>query len=1390
MTATETRDEAARATSHRDYEADMWPPDSAQPKLDRLREKINPQAVITFLVVASIVVFVTKELQPSQLLANTTPTGGDMGAHVWLPAFVKRALFPHLQLNGWAPDWYDGFPALTFFFPLPIWAIALVSYVIPYNIAFKLITVVGLVTLPVAAWAMGRLAKAPFPIPAALAAATMPFLFTRQFTIYGGNIASTMAGEFSFSISLTFAILFLGLVARGLDTGKHRASAAAVLACCGLCHVLPLIFASLGAVVLVGMSLVSTRDWRRLRWALPTGVVAGLLLAFWALPFYWDLPYATNMGYQNLTNYVGSLFPGKDVWLIFLASMGFVLSCFRARRLGIFWGIMAIFSALVFRYSPQNRLWNARALPFWFLCLYFLAGLALAEGGMMLVGWAGRRRGASGTDAIANVGAIAADGETQHSAATSRRAAGRQSSFGAMAVAILVTLVSFGWVLYPLHDLPLGHTTSSGAYDWLGITSNDSSFVPDWVYWNYSGYQNAGKSRRNEYFALIAEMSKIGEKYGCGQAMWQYEPELNDMGTPDALMLLPYWTNGCIGSEEGLYYESSATTPYHFLNAAELSVTPANPVRGLNYPSSPDVTIGIDHLIMNGDRYFMAETPTIEAAANADPKLKLIATVGPYPVTYTTGSTSTVKQRTWDIYEILGSSLVTPLANQPVVMTGVATRNPAVWLQVSQSWYLDPARWNVYEAAGGPSSWARVSPTQTTVPTRALPAVSVTGIVRHTQSISFNVNRTGVPVLVHESYFPNWHVSGAKDVYRVTPNLMVVIPTAAHVTLTYGKTSVDWIGEIATLIGLVGLVAMWRLGPVRYRARKRRREGTVTPAGSGEQHALPARPAMSDTPDGFETTAGPSIPAPGVAPSVAPSVVPSDDAHDSDTLGAPPEQSDAGQSDQPGSLPSGRPPARVTSSMTDQGQSALDAIFKAYDIRGVFPQQINVELAQAVGTAFAHFASAPRIVVGRDMRPSGPEMVSAFSRGVTAAGVDVVDIGLCSTDEMYFASGLMDAPGAMFTASHNPARYNGIKLCRAGARPIGVETGLSDIKAEVASIISGAVADESASPSKVEGRVLYGDVLGEYAAKVRSFVDRDSLRPLKVVADTANGMGGLVVPAVFEGLPMRLEVMYGELDGNFPNHPADPIQAANLVDLQARIRASGADVGLAFDGDADRCFLVDDQGVPLSGSTTTALVAAAMLEKYPGSTILHNLICSKAVPEIVAERGGTAIKTRVGHSYIKAVMADTNALFGGEHSGHYYFRDNYRADSGCIAALVVLEVLSKTDRPLSDLRGDFERYADSGEINTEVTDPLAVIDAVAARYSDLAQDRLDGLTVEADGWWMNIRPSNTEPLLRLNLEAADRESCDARTAEVLALIGELSGGAGGEQHGSVNKLGD
>jgi phosphomannomutase len=440
----------------------------------------------------------------------------------------------------------------------------------------------------------------------------------------------------------------------------------------------------------------------------------------------------------------------------------------------------------------------------------------------------------------------------------------------------------------------------------------------------------------------------------------------------------------------------------------------------------------------------------------------------------------------------------------------------------------------------------------------------------------------------------------------------------------------------------------------------------------------------------------------------------------------------------------------------------LDTIFKAYDVRGVYPDELDDDLARRVGNAFVAFTGTDRVLVGHDMRPSSEPLRTAFADGATLAGADVVDLGLASTDLVYFASGDLHAPAAMFTASHNPARYNGIKLSRAGAAPVGQDTGLGEIRAAVASGLLERAAER--------GRVEQRDLLPDYVRHVQSFVDVAALRPLRVVADTANGMGGLVVPAVFADLPFELTLLYPELDGTFPNHPADPIQLENLKDLQRAVLDAKADVGLAFDGDADRVFLVDDQAQPVSGSITTAMLAKAILERHPGETIVHNLICSKVVPEVVREMGGTPVRTRVGHSFIKQVMAETGAIFGGEHSAHYYFRDNYRADSGLIASMMVLEQLSKAGRPLSELRRPFDRYADSGEINTRVADPAAVIERVAAAYRDAHQDRLDGLTVDLGDWWFNLRPSNTEPLLRLNLEAHDADSCEQHTAEVLALV--------------------
>lgn len=442
----------------------------------------------------------------------------------------------------------------------------------------------------------------------------------------------------------------------------------------------------------------------------------------------------------------------------------------------------------------------------------------------------------------------------------------------------------------------------------------------------------------------------------------------------------------------------------------------------------------------------------------------------------------------------------------------------------------------------------------------------------------------------------------------------------------------------------------------------------------------------------------------------------------------------------------------------------LDAIVKAYDVRGTVPDQFDESLARAFGVAFVQFTKANSVVVAHDMRPSGPGLVAAFQDGVTSCGASVVNLGLASTDLLYYASGIMDLPGAMFTASHNPAQYNGIKMCTAGARSIGIESGLADVRELARAAMGTSVVGD---PSKVTKR----NMLADFADHVLSFIDVSSLRALKVVADTANGMGGLVVPAVFDRLNMiDLEIMYGELDGTFPNHPADPIQPANQRDLQARVIAGGFDVGLAFDGDADRVFLVDELGRTMSGSTTTAILAKVFLRRHPGATILYNLISSRAVREVIAESGGTGMRTKNGHSFMKGVMAETGAVFAGEHSGHYYFADNYRADSGLIAALVVLEEMSRTGLPLSKLRESVERYANSGEINTQVKDISAVIARVAEKYSAYPQDRLDGLTVDCGDWWFNVRPSNTEPLLRLNLEAATREQCDTQVAELLQLI--------------------
>lgn len=513
-------------------------------------------------------------------------------------------------------------------------------------------------------------------------------------------------------------------------------------------------------------------------------------------------------------------------------------------------------------------------------------------------------------------------------------------------------------------------------------------------------------------------------------------------------------------------------------------------------------------------------------------------------------------------------------------------------------------------------------------------------------------------------------------------------------------------------------------------------------------------------------------------------------------------------------------------------KDALDRIVKSYDIRGIVPDDLDAELAARFGMAFAQFwleedSSATQVLCGRDMRASGEELSQAFMEQIAGQGLDVLDLGIISTDMLYFASGWLDAPGVVFTASHNPAAYNGIKACYKGAVPIGMGTGLERVKELAAGVAEAGgsgdfgfegvgsehvgsegvamnahrrsnrsrlvgsenVGSENVAPeaepnspasaqpkiisaksgsegSEISGRITRCDVLKEFVAHARSFVDLSNLKPLKIVVDCANGMGGLVAPAVFDGLAFETEFLYPELDGTFPNHPADPLDASNLVDLQERVGELGADAGIAFDGDGDRVFFIDEQGTALSGSTALSILAASVLLRNPGATVLYSAVCSQAVPEVITELGGKAVCTRVGHSHIKKQMAETRAAFGGEHSGHFYFSRNYRADSGIIAALVLLEHICTTGQPLSQLRQANERYAASGEHNISVPNPNKVIEHLAKTYSHHPQERIDGLTIKADTWRANIRPSNTEPLLRINIEAITNEDCAARLSEI------------------------
>ena len=749
---------------------------------------------ITALLVAGSIVFVFVQLQPRLLLRNTTPNGGDMGAHVLAPAYLRDHLLPHFRLSGWTPDWYDGFPIYQFYMVVPSLLIVLLDVVffLPYNVAFKLVSVSGLLALPFAAWWLGRAARLPFPAPAALAVAAAAFEFERSFTITGGNAFSTLAGEFAFSISLVFALLFLGAVIRGLETGRSRGLAALFLGLTVTCHLIPGIFALIAAAT----AFIVYVDWRRIEpnrlrliWLGSAVGVGALLTSFWTLPFLMNRRFMTDMGWEKTTTYLQSLFPGgvgrwlsqhvngsghhilatavpgDMTYVIALAAVGVVTSLAFRRRFGIWLVLTALTFAVLVVVFPQNRLWNARLLPFWYLCLYLLAALAVAE---LLA-------------ALATL--FARDPDTPN----------RIFLLEGTVVAALVATVIVG---LPLRDLPFGHMSKDGArYSWLGISTKDHNDVPSWAKWNYSGYEDKGKTYP-KYHALVTAMGAIGKERGCGRAMWEYSfDELNPMGTPMALMLLPYWTDSCIGSMEGLYFEASATTPYHFINQSELSPGPSRAERDLPYPGL-DVSRGVQHLQLLGVKYFMAFTPSVVAQADQNPNLTPLETV-----------------LNWHIYEVADADLVQALQNQPAVVKGMNVGGKT-WEHMAVDWYLDPAAWSVARAADGPKSWQRIS--KDAQPAKhANASAKVTKIQTGLDTIRFHVDRPGVPVLVKASYFPNWRADNAKGPYRVAPNLMVVVPTGHDVELQYGRTSIDYLAILLTLAAIGLTVVLWRR-PLSY----------------------------------------------------------------------------------------------------------------------------------------------------------------------------------------------------------------------------------------------------------------------------------------------------------------------------------------------------------------------------------------------------------------------------------------------------------------------------------------------------------------------------------------------------------------------------------------------
>ena len=778
-------------------------------------------AIIAF---TTLMVFFT--LQPSLIFRNNTPTGGDMGAHVYGPAYLRDHLLTSFRLSGWSNDWYAGLPIYRFYMVVPAIFILLLDIVLPYGIALKLVAVAGLLALPVCTWLFAKLARLVFPIPELLVVASTVFLFDESFTIYGGNIASTMAGEFSFSIALAFSILGFGVFIRGLETGKYRIAATLLLALAALSHGIVLLFVFLGYVLILAMH----RDAAKWRFGLPVIGTATLLSAFWVVPFVLNHSYMTDMKYEPQPtgygeSFVDMFFPLHTVFNVIVmgfALVGFLSALWRrnntASWLGIYGVILAI-GVFVARESLPiiGLLWNPRILPFFYLLRYMLMMIGIYEMVVAIARFVSLERAAA---------RVAKTGEVQTLAPSLR---GRLN-FNAATV-VVVALLAIGIIGFRFQELPLAslRTAQDGSVRYgigpFSVPSSNDGFVDGWARWNFTGYE--GKNAYGEYRAIVETMKQIGEdpRYGCGRALWENNGELNKYGTTMGLMLLPHWTDGCIGSMEGLFFEASGTTPYHFIAAAAMSKQSSNPVRELRYDDN-NAALGVRYLQELGVRYYMGFTPEAVREASAQTALREIARSGP-----------------WVIYEVAESNLVVPLTVQPVVVGGRTDSQADMghpgdakerWLEIGTSWLQNPNDWPAVPAASGPSEWQRIDvaidmnrrigePDESSrrvdvvLPTQPIDVVNVEPIVvsdveQGRSSVSFSVDKIGTPVLVRTSYFPNWNVSGAEGPYRVAPNMMVVIPTQTDVKLSFGWSLLDVFAYVLSILGIVVLVRWRRSG--------------------------------------------------------------------------------------------------------------------------------------------------------------------------------------------------------------------------------------------------------------------------------------------------------------------------------------------------------------------------------------------------------------------------------------------------------------------------------------------------------------------------------------------------------------------------------------------------